>query len=59
MIFQAYLKATAVQENYRWLPLQHALHFNANSDIINMLFNAHPKAIEVQLSARDLPLHIA
>jgi ankyrin repeat protein len=59
MIFQAYPKATEVQNNEGWLPLLYALCVNVSSDIINELFNANPQAAAVQNNDGCLPLHYA
>jgi hypothetical protein len=50
MLFQAHPKAAEVGDYNRWLPLHHAIASNASSDIIEMLFQAYPEAVEVKKS---------
>jgi hypothetical protein len=48
MLVQAYPEATKVQDNDGWLPLHFALHYDASSDVINILVKAYPKVTKVQ-----------
>jgi hypothetical protein len=48
------------QSNQGWLPLCHALQYNASSDIIKLIFQAYPQAVKVPNNSNGhLPLHIA
>ncbi len=54
MLLQAYPKALEEQDKIDgWLPLHHALRFNASSDIVTMLLNEYPQALKVRIICNE------